>query len=217
MPMNSDKREQPASRIPGGNTSSSQTNRLDISYHISSSVGLDEAGAMRLGQLLSESGIEVSIESFYPWQGNLLSVIPPPRYLTIILNGMLARRPALARVAQDIFRFYSENLKRFQKEKEVEHFAVILDLRVEGKRHYVGIDFKDEKTLAINCYRLAQYLDSPKSGTTPHRLVELEYPKNINPSPLEWGGYLLTIVFGAASGNFLLRTMRGIESALWAT
>lgn len=56
----------------------------------------------------------------------------------------------------------------------------------------MGIDFRDEQSLAINCYRLSQYLATSPLDKPNNELLELEYPKDDNSIWL----YLLILSIG---------------------
>jgi len=154
-------------------------NQLTIGYHSVSTVGLSEAEAQEFVDLLSKSNIEAEALPYQERKAGLptASIIPPPNNLIIKLEGVLASQPMLANIARDIYIYFEKNWKSIQKEKRVAHFAVIVDVTVNGARQQVGIDFQDDKTLAINCYRLAEYFTSPQSGHPSDSLVEFEYPK----------------------------------------
>jgi hypothetical protein len=176
---------------------------LSVSYHPRSEVGLGSSAERDLARLIEARDGFVEIRARpLPKAGEYSRgggswVAEHINFILVIAGGIIAKG-FLEELSKDLYKFFRgfiQSQREAKRAGDPVHYAIILDLRLDGERYHSVISFKDEETMKIALYRLHQYLSNepdasarvnPKEG-----FVELIYPTGFN------AGYSVPLIFGS--------------------
>jgi len=108
-----------------------------------------------------------------------VSIRRGPAKIILVIRIDMVNREAIDRLVREFYHYFASLLTMVQDgtEQEIAHYGLIFHVSSAGRSFDVGIDFRDDETLTINFFRLAEFLKDPKGKKTRLGVVELEYPK----------------------------------------